>query len=254
MVSSKDQIKATFAEWFNAALDAAGIPAGRGRAGVVAKRYKVSIPAARKWLDGVGLPDMAQLGVIVEDLRGPAGAVDSSSPVGPTQHYLGQGSRKAPWVAHEAVAVARGATPPDHIRLPLLVMEAGMGEGLEVSELPEVIEYLDVARWWAEMNLPRPLERIKVITGRGDSNSPLINDGDIVFVDTGCDRFDGEGLYVFNWNGRALIKRLAPNLRTNGLRIISANPAYPVEEISMAETEQLHIAGRVAAWFTLRRS
>lgn len=254
MVSSKEQIKATFATWLNSALDAAGIAQGRGRAGVVAKRYKVSIPAARKWLEGIGLPDMAQLGVIVADLGGTSKRADEGSPIAATEHYLTSAPRAAMPVRESAVTVAYGATPPGHIRLPLLVMEAGMGGGMDVSEYPEVVDYLDVARWWAEMHLPRPLDRIKIITGRGDSNAPLINDGDIIFVDTGCDTFDGEGLYVFNWNGRALIKRLVPNLRSNGLRIVSANPAYPPEEITVAEIEQLHIAGRVAAWFTLRRN
>jgi Predicted transcriptional regulator len=254
MVSSKEQIKATFAEWFNSALDASGVPAGRGRAGAVARRYRVSIPAARKWLDGVGLPDMAQLGVIVSDLGGAGAAAASASPVGPTQHYLRQAPSNSPWSVQESVPVSQGATRPDHIRIPLLVMESGMGGSLEVNDQPEVIEHLDIARWWAEMHLPRPLDRIRIITSRGDSNAPLINDGDVVFVDTACTSFDGEGLYVFNWNGRALIKRLAPNLRSNGLRIISANPAYPAEEISVDEVEHLHIAGRVVAWFTLRRS
>lgn len=249
MVSTKEQVKQTFAGWLNAALDAAGVQPGRGRAGAVAKRYKVSVPAARKWLDGVGLPDMAQLAVIVSDLSGTPAVSVAEDPVLATQTYLSGMPR-----VQEDAGVAYGAINPDHIRLPLLVMQAGMGTGMEVSELPEVVDYLDVARWWAEMNLPKPLSRIKVITGRGDSNAPLINDGDIVFVDTAIDAFVGEGLYVFNWNGRALIKRLVPDLRSNGLRVVSANPAYPAEEISIDEVEQLHIAGRVSAWLTLRRN
>ena len=249
MVSTKEQAKRTFADWFADALTKAGVQEGRGRAGAVAKRYKVSVPAARKWLDGVGLPDMAQLAIIITDLAGiPAGQI-AANPILATQTYLSAAQRVG-----EPATVAYGATSPDHIRLPLLVMQAGMGTGMEISELPEVVDYLDVAKWWAEMNLPKPLSRIKVITGRGDSNAPLINDGDIVFVDTACDAFVGEGLYVFNWNGRALIKRLVPDLRSNGLRVVSANPAYPAEEITMQEIDQLHIAGRVAAWLTLRRS
>lgn len=140
-----------------------------------------------------------------------------------------------------------------YVRLPLLSMVASMGDGNGDSDPIEVVQFLDVAEWWAKENLPNRLDRIKVISSRGDSNAPLINHGDIIFVDTSTQHFEGEGLYVFNWQGRALIKRLSPNLRTGRMQIISANPAYPPEDISIEEINQLHIAGRVSAWWTLRK-
>lgn len=152
------------------------------------------------------------------------------------------------------VYVSDQATPPGYLRLPLLAMEGGMGFGAHNDDLPEVVSDLDVAEWWAQSNFPKPLSRIKVMTGRGDSNAGLINHGDIVFVDSLTNFFDGEGLYVFNWQGRALIKRLAPDIRGTRLQILSANPAYPPETIDVHELEDLHIAGRVVAWWTLRQS
>jgi phage repressor protein C with HTH and peptisase S24 domain len=148
--------------------------------------------------------------------------------------------------------VAAGEIRHGYVRLPLLSMVAAMGDGSGNSDPPEVVQFLDVADWWAQQHLPHHLERVKIISSRGDSNAPLINHGDVVFVDTSIAHFDGEGLYVFNWQGRALIKRLAPNLRTGRMQIVSANPAYPPEDISTEEIDQLHIAGRVAAWWTLR--
>lgn len=139
-----------------------------------------------------------------------------------------------------------------YVRLPLLQMEAGMGLDVYSDDPLEVVDHLDVAEWWAQANLPRPYSRIQIITGRGDSNAGVINHGDIVFVDTKVNYFDGEGFYVFNWRGRPLIKRLVPNLRSGNLQIISANPAYPPEEITGDEIESLHVAGRVVAWYTLR--
>ena len=141
---------------------------------------------------------------------------------------------------------------PGYVRLELLSMEAGMGHGTCIEDAREVVADLDVAEWWANANFPKPLSRIKVMTGRGDSNAGLINHGDLVFVDTWTNFFDGEGLYVFNWQGRALIKRLAPDLRSNRLKIVSANAAYEPEFIDVGELDQLHIAGRVVAWWTLR--
>lgn len=157
-------------------------------------------------------------------------------------------------VVTDREAVAPSETLAGYVRLPLLSMEGDMGYGSHDDSPIEVVRYLDVAEWWARQNLPHRLDRVKVISSRGDSMAGVINHGDVVFVDTGIDHFEGEGLYVFNFQGRALIKRLAANLRTGKLQIQSSNPAYPPEDIEPGELDELHIAGRVAAWWTLRHS
>lgn len=160
-------------------------------------------------------------------------------------------TRKLP--SPETVRVSQREISPNYVRLPLLNMEGDMGPGVHNDGFYEVVEYLDVAEWWARQKLPSNLSRIKVISARGDSMAGLINHGDVVFVDDSVKAYDGEGIYVFNFQGRALIKRLAPNLRTGNLQILSNNAAaYPPEEILPGEIDELHIAGRVAAWWTLR--
>ncbi len=158
------------------------------------------------------------------------------------------GSDRAP------VSIATNEIPPGYVRLQILNMEGDMGHGSYNDQPPEVVQLLDVAEWWARSNLPPNLDRVKVISSRGDSMAGVINHGDVVFVDSGITHYDGEGIYVFNWQGRALIKRLAPNLRTGQLQILSANSAaYPPEDVPPGEIDQLHIAGRVVAWWTLRK-
>lgn len=152
------------------------------------------------------------------------------------------------------VHVSTGETPAGYVRLPLLSMEGEMGVGAINDDPPEVVQHLDVAEWWARQNLPHSLDRVRIITARGDSMAGVINHGDVVFVDAEAPYYDGEGIYVFNWQGRALIKRLAPNLRSGNLQILSANnAAYPPEDVPPGEIDQLHIAGRVLAWLTLKR-
>lgn len=153
-----------------------------------------------------------------------------------------------------AVVVANGAPSPGYVRLPLLSTEASMGMGVMDQPQQEVVEFLDVAEWWAAQHLPRDPKHIRVITARGDSMAGVINDGDIVFLDIRVNHYQGDGLYVFNWQGRALVKRLVPSLRSGQLQIVSANPAYPAELIGLDELDSLHIAGKVVAWWTLRRS
>lgn len=251
MPADKLQARSRFRAWLLATLGRHGIPAeGTTRTHFLAKTFSVTPTAARKWLSGDASPDASRL-VAMVDYFGDDGANDAAYPAqqaaskilkATTIRETGSGS----W------DVSAGEIPPGYVRLPLLAMEAGMGADVAIDEQPDVVTHLDIAEWWARLHLPKPLDRVKIITGRGDSNAGLINHGDIVFVDTMTDHFDGEGLYVFNWNGRALIKRLVPNLRTGRLQIVSANPAYPPEDIETGELEQLHIAGRVAAWYTLR--
>lgn len=245
MVFDKKRAIESFATWLNERLSAHGVPE-RGRASWLAKRYKVSAPAARKWIDGTGMPDMAQFVVLVNDFGRQAATYDAIS--------AGLEVLPGPPGVREPSRFSIAETPSAYVRLPLLAMEAGMGTGTEIDAPPEIIEHLDIARWWAESHLPRPISRVKLIVGRGDSNAPLINDGDIIFVDTARNTFDGEGFYVFNWQGAALVKRLVPDLRTKGVRIESANPNYSPQHVQADELEQLHIAGRVVAWYTLRRN
>lgn len=250
MVFNKKQAAEHFAKWLNLSLDSEGI-GDRARAGYLAKLFKVSPQAAGKWLRGDSLPDTAHLISIVRGLSGPAtrlahDLVESVEAIALQESFA---VREA-----DPRNLSYSETPSQYVRLPLLAMEAGMGIGTDIDTPPEIIEHLDIAKWWAETNLPKPVSRIKIIVGKGDSNEPLIHDGDIVFVDTERNYFDGEGFYVFNWQGGALIKRLVPDLRSNGLRIESANPNYAPETIRMNELSELHIAGRVVAWYTLRRN
>ena len=75
-----------------------------------------------------------------------------------------------------------------------------------------------------------------------------IGDGDVLFVDSRVQDFDTDAIYVMNWQGRPLVKRL--QLRRDGSVLIrSTNPAYEPEVVPPGELDQLFISGRVlAAW------
>jgi len=152
------------------------------------------------------------------------------------------------------VTVSTRETRPGYVRLPHYSAEVSAGAGAEMNaDGFEVVQTLDVAKWWAEQHLPRDLSRVRVLSVRGDSMAPDMQHGDVLFVDTATASFDSPGLYVLNFQGRALVKRLVPELRTGRVAIISSNPAYPPEYVEPGELDSLHIGGRVAAWWTLRK-
>jgi phage repressor protein C with HTH and peptisase S24 domain len=134
--------------------------------------------------------------------------------------------------------------PTGYVRFPLLEGFVSAGEGGYVSEYPEVVRNIDVAEEWARRNLSAPPARVRVITAQGDSMQPEIHSGDVLFVDAGITWFDADAVYVMNWQGRPIVKRLQA-LRDGSLLIKSSNPAYAPETVPAEEADQLFITGRV---------
>nr|WP_172624050.1 helix-turn-helix transcriptional regulator [Rhodanobacter glycinis] len=151
-------------------------------------------------------------------------------------------------------AVATTETRPGYVRFQLMDAIGGAGPGMINPDYPEVLREVELAEWQVREELgriPSPA-RIKLLTVRGESMSPRIRSGDVVFVDIEDQRpYDG-GIFVIVLHGHALVKRL--EVRTDGLHIVSlAEPNRP-DILPPNKMESLHIAGRVLGAFQLRRA
>ena len=147
-----------------------------------------------------------------------------------------------------APVISMTGTRPGYIRFPLMdgFVAAG-GEGY-ISDYPEIVEFIDISEEWAKRNIHVAYTKVRLITARGDSMDGDLSDGDILFVDSSEQSFKSDAIYVLNWHGRPLVKRL--QARMDGSVVIrSTNPAYESETVSADEISQLYISGRViAAW------
>ena len=79
---------------------------------------------------------------------------------------------------------------------------------------------------------------------RGDSMSPEIEDGDWVFVDRRIHHLTADDIYLL-WDGfGVVVKSLAivRGTKPPRVRIISANPKYPPDELDL---DEIFIIGRV---------
>jgi len=136
----------------------------------------------------------------------------------------------------------------DYLRFELLDGIADMGPGAINADYPEVIRVIEMAATDARRKfgfLPKP-GRIKLVTGRGESMRPLIENGDVLMVDTATTSFVGDGVYLINLAGVTQAKLL--QARFDGLYVVSANPnkdAYPEHLIPQEESDNLHIGGKV---------
>lgn len=136
----------------------------------------------------------------------------------------------------------------DRIRFPRLNAEATCGAGTINDHYIEVVDYVTVASAWAREKLGGNLNKIQVITARGDSMEPTIEDGDVMFVDTAIEAFEGDGLYLLWYIDGLKAKRLQSTVG-GGLMIISDNSSYRTETVSGEDLNAVHIIGRIrGAW------
>ncbi|WP_312464009.1 XRE family transcriptional regulator [Pantoea endophytica] len=132
----------------------------------------------------------------------------------------------------------------DVYRIDVLDVSASAGDGSPSKDVVEVIRSIEYVPDQARVIFGnRPESSVKLINVRGDSMEGTIEPGDLIFVDVAVSNFDGDGIYVFDFNGDMFVKRLQ-KVKTE-LIVISDNPRYREWSISEEEMDMLHVAGRV---------
>ncbi|ORM72399.1 transcriptional regulator [Pantoea wallisii] len=132
----------------------------------------------------------------------------------------------------------------DVYRIDVLDVSASAGDGSPSKDVVEVIRSIEYVPDQARVIFGnRPESSVKLINVRGDSMEGTIEPGDLIFVDVAVSNFDGDGIYVFNFNGDMFVKRLQKV--KSELIVISDNPRYREWSISEEEMPMLHVSGRV---------
>lgn len=132
----------------------------------------------------------------------------------------------------------------DVYRVDVLEVSASAGNGSPSRDLVEVIRSIEYEPEQAKLIFGSiPQEKVKLINVRGDSMQGTIEPGDLIFVDQRVTYFDGDGIYVFDFNGDTFVKRLQKV--KNDLLVISDNTKYREWTITPEEAEMLHVSGRV---------
>lgn len=82
------------------------------------------------------------------------------------------------------------------------------------------------------------------LTARGDAMTPLINDGDLVVVDTGDTALSDGCLYALRARGHPLLRRVSRQAH-GGLRLSAERAGTADEPIAAAEVDRLDVIGRL---------
>ncbi len=169
----------------------------------------------------------------------------------------GAAGESAGFMVREPIASYTNDRPPEgYVRLEHLSPTPSMGHGTLIVEPIQIVQYLDVLEQWVRQNVgsTNP-NRIKILTGTGNSMAPTIQDKDLVFVDVECHTIETAGIYVLDVAGRFILKK-AMILSDGTLIIRSDNVAeYPDEERHdlRRAAETIVVCGKVLAWWTLRK-
>ncbi|MGH2624310.1 MAG: S24 family peptidase [Sphingobacterium sp.] len=138
-------------------------------------------------------------------------------------------------------------------RVDVLDVEASAGPGAVISsEVAETVNHIVYDSHEAlEIFGHRPASSIKVITVTGDSMAGTIELGDYIFVDVEKDYFVNDGIYVFFYKGKLLVKRL--QLTQDCLLVRSDNARYEDWRITEENEQYLKVVGKVIYSHAIRR-
>lgn len=163
-------------------------------------------------------------------------------------------SGKAPIPVNLLVSPVReNETDDRYVHFPLIEGFVAAGSEGYMPDYPEVVKDLKVAKEWVQKNLPARPSNIRVLTVQGDSMSPEINSGDVLFIDVSVTRFVTNAIYVMNYAGRPMVKRLQAR-RDGSVLIKSTNESYDSEVVSEDETSDLYVSGRVIGVWKFSRA
>lgn len=72
-------------------------------------------------------------------------------------------------------------------------------------------------------------DNVEIISVKGDSMAPTFHHGDLLFVDVTIQEYDGDGIYVFTYDGYIFVKRIQKT--GNTFTVLSDNERYKEWEI-----------------------
>lgn len=123
-------------------------------------------------------------------------------------------------------------------------VEASAGYGVVGSDTYNAVELIQFSEE-QYINLFSNIkpEYIKMINVRGDSMSPTFESGDLLYIDTRINHYDGDGVYIFIYSGYRHVKRL--QMAGKKLIVISDNKTYKEWEIDQTNEDEFYIVGKV---------
>lgn len=138
------------------------------------------------------------------------------------------------------------------ISIPRYDLTASCGGGEPSESMPALISMVSVSSDWLALYAPGASKRtLNILPVRGDSMSPVLEDGDIVIVDSSQKRIRDDAIYALQYCDGLYIKRVQTHL--DHIEIISENPAYSPMKVSRDDLSRITVLGRAYAVLRSRK-
>lgn len=176
----------------------------------------------------------------------------NGKPIGPTIARLLEQKCKKPagWMDHEHGVLGVKESVSDYktqevVQIPRMDIEGSLGGGIYLPEHEIVVNQVTMLRRWLVENLTfTSLNNLKLITGRGDSMSKTIVDGDPIVVDTGVNEIKLDAVYALARGDELFIKRIQRKLDGSFLVISDNREAYEPYPMTKRELGKIRVCGR----------
>lgn len=132
----------------------------------------------------------------------------------------------------------------DYIEIEHIHIKPSCGKGTIVFDEPEITPIkLGTQLIMSVLRIPNP-KFLKIFTASGDSMEPVIENGDVLLVDTSRTDFNNGGIFLLTINNDWFVKRLRKRL-SGELDIISDNDKYPIETFKTNDAIEINVIGRI---------
>jgi len=139
---------------------------------------------------------------------------------------------------------------PDAVFLPYLDIDISAGHGSISDDLAEAGNSWVFDRQFLQQICHADISALRMLSVKGDSMSPVLEDGDMILVDLSDTQPSPPGIFVL-FDGVGLLTKsveLIPDSSAGQIRIAPANPHYSAYQRSLRD---IRIVGRVI-WFSRR--
>lgn len=199
----------------------------------LARAMGVSPSAFRKWLKGEAEPSRERL-VALADAAG-VGVAWLAKGEGPVPHFR---------EAHGSALADGDLDPSQFLLLPKQPEAAAAGSVTPAPPEAQASAFVAFGHDWIRRSFGIEPDDLMLETAVGESMSPTIADGDMLLINGTDRRFREFGIYVLEFAGQRLVKRVQRKL-DGSLVLISDNSVYEPERISKERAPEVKALGRV---------
>ena len=188
----------------------------------------------------VGVSQQAIGKIVRGETLNPKNILEIATALNVDPHWLKTGEGD-PNPSYRIVEVSEPQNP-NTVRIDILDVEASAGNGAYLSPTEQGLLSQEFDLTFFRQQFGRAdAKHLKLITVKGDSMSPTLESGDLLYVDIAENYFAADGLYVFTFDGQTFIKRLQKVGKE--MFVISDNQTH--KEWTFTQGDDVFIHGRV---------